>query len=120
MAQIKSFQVRFTHGQTTNEPVENINQLDEIIRVYGIERIAKISFYYYTSDNSFHNLILRNEDTVFTVEFNRPIDNQGQYVEMPYEEKLDDYTEVLNVLKRTQTLENTLIPFIIDPFINNQ
>ena len=111
MAQIKSFQVRFTHGQTTNEPVENINQLDEIIRVYGVERIAKISFYYYTSNNSFHNLILQNEDNTFTVEFN----NQDQ---MYLEEKMDDYNEMLDVLQRTQNLENTLIPLIMDPFSN--
>lgn len=116
MAQIKSFQVRFTHGQIVNEPVENINILDEIIRVYGIERIAKISFYYYTSDNSFHNIIIRNEDNIFTVDFNRPVDNQGQYIEMKHEEKLDDYMEMLNVIKSTQLLESTLIPIIINPF----
>lgn len=116
MAQIKSFQVRFTHGQIVNESVENINHLDEIIRVYGIERIAKISFYYYTSDNSFHNLILRNEDNTFIVEFNHPVDNQGQYIEMKYEEKLDDYMEMLHVLKSTQLLESTVIPNIMDPF----
>ncbi len=116
MSQIKSFQVRFTHGQTFNESVENINQLNSIIRTYGIEQIAKISFYYHTSDDNFHNLILRNEDNVFTVEFNRYVDNQGQYVEMTYEKKLDDYTEMLNVLKRIQELENTIIPIITNPF----
>ncbi len=119
MSQIKSFQVRFTHGQTFNESIENINQLDSIIRTYGIEQIAKISFYYHTSDDNFHNLILRNEDNVFTVEFNRYVDNQGQYVEMTYEKKLDDYTEMLNVLKRGLTQESTAVLFIIDPFINN-
>ncbi len=111
MSQIKSFQVRFTHGQTINEPIENLSRLEEIIRVYGREMIAKISFYYHTSDNSFHNLILRsNENNNFTVEFNTPIDIQGNRVVMSDQEKLNDYNEVLNVL---QPLEELIIPYII-------
>ncbi len=114
MARIKSFQVRFINGQTINEPVENISILDSTFFEYGIEQIAKISFYYDTS-NHFHNLILYNEDyNKLVVEFNTQFDNQGNKIEMTHQEKLNDYNELLNTLKGS---EDTIIPYIVNPFI---
>ena len=114
MARIKSFQVRFINGQTINESVENISILESTFFEYGIEQIAKISFYYDTSSH-FHNLILYNEDNnKLVVEFNTQFDNQGNKIEMTHQEKLNDYTELLNKLKGS---EDIIIPYIVNPFI---
>ena len=57
--QIITFQVRLNTGRIINEPIENIQELSNIIRLYGLGIIAKISFYFRDNRHQFHNLILR-------------------------------------------------------------
>lgn len=116
--QICDFQVRFDTGQTQLEPIENLHILNEIIRIYGHSIIAKISFYFIDSRYGFHNLILRNSDINdrFVVEFFHKYDTNFEKVELNYEEKLNDFTAVMNHIHAVQGLERLLKPFIINPF----
>jgi len=117
-SQISDFQVRLVNGQTINEPIENINELYEIIYNFGRSNIAKISFYFQKQNNQFHNLILRNsQDNIFEVEF---CDNyiQSEIVELSYEEKEHDFQAVINIIQNNN-LDILLLPFIINP-IHNQ
>ena len=116
--QLKDFQVRLDSGQTINEPIENISELDEIIRIYGRGIIAKISFYFHDSIRGFHNIILRNteDNDKFTVEFYEYYNQQNQRVELTFEEKLNDFTVVINCLTQKQNININLIPYIINPF----
>jgi len=118
-SQISDFQVRLVNGQTINEPIENINELYEIIYNFGRSNIAKISFYFQKQNNQFHNLILRNsqDNNIFEVEF---CDNyiQSEIVELSYEEKEHDFQAVINIIQNNN-LDILLLPFIINP-IHNQ
>jgi hypothetical protein len=122
LPQIRDFQVRFINGQTIYEPIENIQELYNILRVYGRSYLAKISFYFHTSNNNFHNLILRNDESYnndrFTVEFCSRYDDNMQRIEMTNEEKHMDFQAVINILE-SNNFNNNLIPYIINPFIEH-
>lgn len=116
--QLRDFQIRFTSGQIINEPIENIRELDEIIRIYGRSIIAKISFYFHDSLRGFHNIILRNSEfnDRFVVEFYHYYNSQIERIELSHEEQLNDFIAVMNCLNSRQILNSRLIPFIINPF----
>jgi hypothetical protein len=118
LLQIRNFQVRLTNGQTINEPIENIQQLYDIINTYGRCIIAKISFYFYDNQRYFHNLILRNSDeyinNIFIIEFYHDYNN-SQYIELSHQEKYNDYQSIINILQNNN-LDIILLPFIINPF----
>jgi hypothetical protein len=113
--QISRFQVYLTNNQTINEPIENINQLSEIIRIYGRGIIVKIVFNFYdNNNNNNHNIILQNSfnhNDRFIVEFfHTDLYNQ-----------LCEYTAITNCINNdNQTLYNLLGKFIINPFNNNE
>jgi hypothetical protein len=118
LLQIRDFQVRFINGQIINEPIENIEQLYQIIHTYGRGIISKISFYFHDNQRYFHNIILRNSDEHindrFIVEFYRDYDN-SQHIELSYQEQYNDYQSVINILQNNN-LDILLAPFIINPF----
>ena len=116
--QLKDYQIRFNSGQTINEPIENINELNEIIHIYGRSTIAKISFYFHNSIRRFHNIILRNTETNdrFIVEFYHYYNQQNQRIELTFEEQFNDFTVVMNCLIQNQYINLNLIPYIINPF----
>ena len=117
--QLRDFQIRFTSGQLINEPIENISELDYIIRNYGRSIIAKISFYFHNSVKGLHSIILRNTETNdrFVIEFcgyyNSPM---GERYKLGRQDKIDSFTSVMNCLNSSQILQSELIPFIITPF----
>lgn len=115
-SQISDFQVRFINGQIINEPIENIQQLSDIIRIYGRGFIDKISFYFHRTDKKFHNLILRNcdENDRFIVEFCSSYNLYFENIEMTFEKKYKDFQAIINILQNNN-LNNTLLPFIINP-----
>lgn len=116
--QLKDFQIRLDSGQTINEPIDNINELDEIIRIYGRNIITKISFYFHDSDRGFHNIIFRNTEPNdrFVVEFYSYYNQQNQLVELSFEEKFNDFTSVMNCLIQKSNINLKLVPYIIHPF----
>ena len=119
--QLRDFQVRFINGQIIYEPIENINQLSEIIQLYGREYITKISFYFHNSHQHFHNLILRNSDEYvndrFIVEFGYYYNQYGEKTELTFEQCYQDFQAVINIINNNNNLSNILLPFIINPFI---
>ena len=120
--QLRDFQIRFTNGQIINEPIENIRELDEIIRIYNRSLIAKISFYFHDSQRAFHNIILRNTESNdrFIVEFYHFYNQISHRVELSREEQINDFTVVMNCLNSRQNLSRNLVPYIINPFNNLQ
>jgi hypothetical protein len=116
--QLNNFQVLLDNGQTRNEPIENIRELDEIIRIYGRRIIAQITFYFHNNDRQFHNLILRNTgyDDKFVVEFYHYYNRHMERVEISREEKMRDFTTVMNYINNGTNLNSRLVPFIVDPF----
>lgn len=119
--QIKDFQVRFTTGQLINEPIENIQELYNIIKLYSREYITKISFYFHSSQD-FHNIILRNNNNYhndrFTVEFCDKYDENMERIDMSYEEKYMKFQAVINILENNN-FNNNLLPYIINPFVTH-
>jgi hypothetical protein len=120
--QLRDFQIRFTTGQIINEPIENIRELSNILRIYGRSIIAKISFYFHDSVRGFHNIILRNTETNdrFVIEFYHYYNSQMEQTELSHQEQLNDFTAVMNCLNSRRGIQTRLIPFIINPFQHNQ
>jgi hypothetical protein len=116
--QIITFQVRLNTGRIINEPIENIQELSNIIRQYGLGIIAKISFYFRDNRHQFHNLILRNTEynDRFVVEFYHYYNQYMERVKLSREERLNDFTEVMNCIRGLENLDSQLGKHIIDPF----
>ena len=116
--QLNTFQVVLTTGQIRNEPIENITELDEIIRIYGRGIIAEITFYFYDNQHQFHNIILRNSghNDRFIVEFYHYYNRYMERIEMNREDKMRDFTVVMNCINNVRNLNSRLMPYIIDPF----
>jgi hypothetical protein len=116
--QLRDFYVRLLSGQTINEPIENIRELDQIIRIYGRNIISSITFYFYDSDHPDHYIILRNtrQNDKFIVEFYHYYDQYHQCVELTREKKLYDFECLINCLRNQQNISRHLLRFTIDPF----
>ena len=121
-SQISSFQIRLDTVRTINEPIENIQELSNIIRQYGRGIIAKISFYFHDSRHQFHNLILRNTEhnDRFVVEFYHYYNQYMERVELSREERINDFAEVMNCILNSANLDSHLGQYIIDPFYHPQ
>lgn len=120
--QINTFQVRLNTGQIINEPIENIQELLNIVNQYGRGIIAKISFYFHDSRHQFHNLILRNTEhnDKFVVEFYHYYNQYMEQVALSREERLNDFTAVMNCIRSSENLDIQLGQHIIDPFYHPQ
>jgi len=118
MLQINTFQVRLNTGQIVNEPIENIQELSNIVSQYGRGIIAKISFYFHDSRHQFHNLVLRNTEhnDSFIVEFYHYYNQYMEQVVLSREERLNDFTAVMNCIRSSENLHSQLGQYVIDPF----
>lgn len=116
--QVMNFQIRFNNGQIRYEPINNLNELDEIIRIYGRQIIAKVSFYFHDPAHQFHNIILRNteHDDKFTVEFWNYYNQYHEKVELTSDEKRRDFNAIIRYITQYSNLNNNFKPYIIDPF----
>ena len=116
--QINTFQVRLNTGQIVNEQIENIQELFNIINQNGRGNIAKISFYFNDNQHQFHNLILRNTEhsDKFIVEFYHYYNQYMEQVELSREERLNDFTAVMNCIRSSENFVIQLGQHIIDPF----
>jgi|UniRef100_A0A6C0DWP1 hypothetical protein len=120
--QINTFQVRLNTGQIINEPIENIRELSNIIGLYGLGIIAKISFYFRDNSHQFHNLILRNTEhnDKFVVEFYHYYNQYMERIKLSREERLNDFIAVMNCIRSSENLDSQLGKQIIDPFYHPQ
>lgn len=120
--QIITFQVRLNTGQIINEPIENIRELSNIIGLYGLGIIAKISFYFRDNSHQFHNLILRNTEhnDKFVVEFYHYYNQYMERIKLSREERLNDFIAVMNCIRSSENLDSQLGKQIIDPFYHPQ
>lgn len=116
--QLRDFQINFVNGQNINERIENINELNEIIRIYGRNIISSITFYFYNGQDNSYYLILRNthQNDRFVVEFYHYYNQYLQRVEISREDQQYDITTVVNYLNTRQNLNTHLVRFIVDPF----
>lgn len=115
--QIHEFYVHLNNGQHINYNIDNINELDNIIRIYGRKIINSITFYFYDNKHQFHNLILKNiNNDRFIVEFFHYYNSESLRFELIRDQQYNDFTNVMNVLYSTQNLQSLLIPYIINPF----
>ena len=117
-SQLRDFQINFVNGQIRNEHIENIHELDEIIRIYGRNIISSITFYFHNGHHNNYYLILRNtgQNDKFVVEFYHYYNKYFQRVEITREEQQYDIFSVTNYLNSRQNLNTRLVQFIIDPF----
>lgn len=115
--QLSTFQVILNNSQIIIEPIENINQLGEIIHIYGRKVIAKIIFYFYDSHHKYHDLsLVKNEDNdYFNVEFYHYYTSQNGRSPLTLIEKVNDYNIVLQSFDDTELI-NSLKNYIISPF----
>jgi hypothetical protein len=116
--QLRDYCVRLDNGRTINEPIENIQELTEIIRIYGRRIIAKITFYFHNSDHQFHSLTLRNSEhqNKFVVEFYNYYSPNFNRIELSEEQKMSDLTVVMNYISQNTHLHTHLRQHIINPF----
>jgi hypothetical protein len=116
--QLRDFQVRFTLPQTRTYPIENINELNEMIRIYGRGIISYITFFFHDNEHKYHTLTLYNSghNDKFIVEFCHYYNQQFDRVELSLEEKVNDFTVVMNCL--TQNVNARFVQHIINPFVS--
>lgn len=119
MSQIREFHLQLTTGQLRIYNIENINELEEIVRIYTRSIISSITFIFYDTQHQFHNLVLRNVEPNdrFIVEFFHYYNHDLERIDISYEQQRDDYTIVMNVLSSKQNLSLHLNQYIINPFI---
>jgi hypothetical protein len=105
--QLREFHIHYNIGHTRIYNIEKINQLNDIIRIYGRKIIYSIKF-------PFHNqsayLIIRNSghNDIFVVEF---FDYETNYTQ-----KYNDFNMVMSLLSSKQNINSHLVQFIINPF----
>ncbi len=124
LPQLRDFQVRFTLEQTRTYSIEQINELDEMIRIYGRGIISYITFFFHNNNNQhkFHNITLRNSgyDDKFVVEFYHYYNQRFDRIELSREEQVSDFTSVMNCLNSSQNLNSRLGQYIVNPFHHPQ
>jgi hypothetical protein len=116
--QLKTFQVNLENESIKVYPIENISELNDLIRSYSRNIITQITFYFYDSNYKNHYLTLRNTEhnnDKFIVEFFHHYNNCFERIELSREEKIRDLNCVMNCLSNFNHLNNDLIPYIINP-----
>ena len=116
--QITRFQVNLDNGQPVNEPIHNINTLDDILRVYGRGIINSITFYFHNTQHRYYYLTLRNsrQNDIFVVEFFHYYNQHLEQVQITREEKEQDLEAVMELINRTNNLNSRLGRFIQNPY----
>ena len=115
--QLREFQIQLNNGQTRIYNIEQINELDEMIRIYGREIISSIKFLFHNQD-PFYYVILRNTgyNNSFIVEFYHYYNQYIERIDICREQKVIDYNTILSLLNTRQHLNSRLVQFIINPF----
>lgn len=116
--QLQSFQVYLENNTIRSEPIHNINELNELVRIYGRQIIIQLTFYFHDNQNKIHYLIIRNTgfNDKFIVEFFHYYNSYLEKVELTREEKIRDFTMVMNCISNCTNLQRLLVPYIINPF----
>jgi hypothetical protein len=101
--QLSKFKITLINQQIIEEPIENINNLYEIINIYGRGIIDKIYFYFYNYNNS---IILKKINSCindrFILEFEHNIDSNKLYM-----------IESLNNILNNTNLSPFILPYSI-------
>lgn len=115
--QLMSFQVNLTDGHHINEPIQQFNTVDEIIRNYGRQIISSITFYFHNTQHQYYYLTLRNsrQNNIFVVEFFHYYNQHFEQIQLTREEKERDLEVVMNLINRTNNLDRGLGRFIHNP-----
>jgi hypothetical protein len=117
--QIRDFHIKFNNiNQTRDYTIENIQELEEIIRVYGRKIIYSITFYFYDNIHQYHNLTFQNTgyDDKFVTEFFHYYNTNYHRIELNRDQQYNDFVAVMNILNSKQILQSRFIPYIINPF----
>ena len=116
--QLRDYHIRLDNGQTISERIENIQELSEILRIYGRNIIAKITFYFHDSQHQFHSLTLRNSEhqNQFVVEFYHYYSPNFNRIDLSDDQKMSDLSVVMNLIRQNTRLRNHLGQHIINPF----
>jgi hypothetical protein len=122
LLQLREFHVHFTLQQTRIYSIEQLRELDEMIRIYGRGIISYITFFFHDSRHKFHSLTLRNseQNDRFVVEFCHYYNQQLERVELSREQQVSDYHSVIGYLGSQHNFNSNFLPFIINPFVHNQ
>ncbi len=118
LLQIREFHVHFVLHQTRVYSIEQLNELDEMIRIYGRGIISYVTFFFHDTNRRFHTLTLRNseQNDKFVVEFHHYYNQQMERVELTLEEKGDDFESVIRCLNSRANLNDRFTRYIINPF----
>ena len=113
-------EVILKNNQIIHVRLDNMDKINEIIVEYGRQYISQIVFYLNHPQHSFYYLILRNtvHRGLFIVEFFHYYNIRLQRLELSYIEQKRDYEMIMNLIRTTTKLEDSLVPYIVDPFIN--
>lgn len=120
--QLREFQVQYNLGQTRIYSIDQINELDEMIRIYGRAIISSIKFLFHNNQHPFYYLILRNtgHNDRYVVEFYHYYNQYFERVEMSREQRQADFNIVSSLLSSRPNLDTRLVNFIIQPFYPQQ
>ena len=120
--QVRELQVQFNIGSPRNYTPDNLNDFEEMLRIYGRGIIYSITFYFYDNSHQFHNLILKNAgyNDRFVVEFFHSYNSNFQRIEISRDQQHNDFVGVMNLLTSRQIIQSRLVPFIINPFNQSQ
>jgi hypothetical protein len=120
--QLNNFQINLDNGSIRTEPIHHINELNELVRVYSRNIITQLTFYFYNSQHKNYYLTLRNsgQDNKFVVEFFHYYNQHFERIDLTREEKVRDFTSVMDCLHNHIHLNRNLVPYIINPFYEHR
>jgi len=113
---IQRFKIRMNNGQTIHQTASNLQELDNLIQMYGREYISKIQFIFQSPPDIKERIVLRNitdSNNRFSGEFICYNSQDGQALVITLDEKIIHYSVVLVTLHKGGNLDNTLLPLIV-------
>lgn len=115
--QLQGFQVYLENNTIRSEPIHNINELNELVRIYGRQIIIQVTFYFHDNQNKIHYLNIRNTgfDDKFVIEFFHYYNSYLEKIELTREEKIRDFTMVMHCINNCTHLNRLLVPHIVNP-----
>jgi hypothetical protein len=108
--EIRRFKIRLEHGNTIEEPIENLQTIEEYTRIYGRGVINKITFYFRPSRSY-------NYTQKVTLRRCEPNDRfRFEFRNQDIQKNVFDYVAVVNKINTTTNLADILGKYIINPF----
>jgi len=113
LPQVSCYQILLRNNQIISESIENIEELDDIIMIYGRDIINTITFGFYDRK---YNIILENSEinSYFRMKFSCCI-NQCSVYGASTSELLEGYSAIMNCLESCNNLNDTFGKYIIKP-----